>query len=72
MRHEPFGGISTNELICLLLKRFDGSDSLFALLALMVEMSDRLSINKRCRWACTLRDAADRVEEGLQVPTCPR
>ena len=70
MRHEPFSGISTNVLICALLKRFDASDSLFSLLALMVEMSGELPIEKRCRMASSLRDAADMIEEKLVVPTC--
>jgi hypothetical protein len=66
MRHEPFGdhpGISTNELICLLMKRLDAHASLFALLALMAEAADELPINQRCRMACSLRDAADLIEE---------
>jgi hypothetical protein len=66
MRHEPFDdhpGISTNQLVCELLKRFDASDSLFSLLALMAEMADELPINKRRRMACSLRDCADKIEE---------
>jgi hypothetical protein len=71
MRHEPFSGISTNVLICALLKRFDASDSLFSLLALMVEMSSDLSSDKRCRMACSLRDAADLIEERCQHANSP-
>jgi hypothetical protein len=72
MRHEPFGdhpGISTNELIFVLMKRLDAHDSLFALLGLMVEMADELPINKRCRMACSLRDCADMIEQRALVKT---
>jgi hypothetical protein len=71
MFHNPYGdntGLTTPELICALSGRLDATDSLFSVLALMVVMSDELSINKRCRMACSLRDAADMIEERL-VPT---
>ena len=66
MFHNPYGdstGLSTNELICALAGRLDATDSLFSVLALMVVMSDELSISKRCRMACSLRDAAAMIEE---------
>ena len=72
MFHDPNGdhlGISTNELICVLVARFDAHDSLFALLALMVEAADELPIHKRCRVACSLRDCADIIEQRALVKT---
>lgn len=71
MLHNPNSdntGLTTNELICVLSGRLDATDSLFSLLALMVVMADELPINKRCRMACSLRDAADMIEE-RPVPT---
>jgi hypothetical protein len=65
MFHNPYGdntGLTTNELVCALVGRIDASDSLLALLALMVGMSDELPIDKRYRMACSLRDAAEMVE----------
>jgi hypothetical protein len=66
MFHSPYGdntGLTTNELICALVGRIDASDSLLALLGLMVGMSDELPIDKQYRMACSLRDAAGMVEE---------
>jgi hypothetical protein len=74
MRHDPFGdntGLTTPELICALVSRFDASHSLFTLLALQIEMSHALPIDKQCRMAATLRDAADLIEKKALVPTCP-
>jgi hypothetical protein len=70
--HDPHGDhpeITTNELIAVLMSRFDASDCLFTLLALMVEASHGLPINNQFRMACTLRDAADLLEERILVPT---
>jgi hypothetical protein len=67
MRHEqPHGdntGMTTNELACALMNRLDAPNCLHSLLALMVVMSDELTIERRCRMACSLRDAADMIEE---------
>jgi hypothetical protein len=66
MLHDPHGDhieITTNELICTLVSRFDAEQSLFTLLALQIEVSDALSINNQLRMAATLRDAADMIEE---------
>lgn len=66
MFHEPYGdhfGVSTNELICAVMSRADASNSLFSLLALMVEMSDALPIEKQFRVACTLDDASAMIRE---------
>ena len=70
MRHEPFGdhpGISTNQLICELLSRVDTSNSLHALLALMVGTSDELPIKRQYLMACTLHDAALMIERRPEV-----
>jgi hypothetical protein len=66
MKHTPYGdntGLSTHELICALMGRLDASNSLFSLLALMIEMSDRLSIRKQYKMAGSLRDAASLIEQ---------
>ena len=70
MFHDPHGdhpGISTNELICALLNRLDAPRSLFSLLALMVELSEELSIERQYRMAATLHDAADMIEQRREL-----
>ena len=66
MRHEKTDdlGLSTNELICVLMRRVDCSRSLFALLALIVEESSARPIGERIHTAEPLRDAADAIEKG--------
>jgi hypothetical protein len=67
MRHEqPHGdntGLTTNELVCALVSRFDAPNSLFSLLALQLEMSHALPIHNQLCMAATLRDCADLIEE---------
>ena len=67
MRHESSDhlGLTTNQLICALVARIDAQDSLFSLLALMIEQASMLPIERQCRLAGTLRDAADIVENGF-------
>jgi hypothetical protein len=66
MFHDPNGdhlGISTGELVCVLINRLDAPDCLFSLLGLMVEVSNDLPNDRQWRMACTLRDAAAMIEE---------
>jgi hypothetical protein len=66
MKHSPHGdslGISTNELICILMSRADASSSMFSLLGLMIEMSDEMSIQKQYLTAECLKDAAHLIED---------
>jgi hypothetical protein len=66
MKHDPYGDhfeASTNELLCAVFGRVDALDSLHTLLALMVEMSDGLSIKKQYLMAGTLHDAATLIQE---------
>lgn len=59
---DPFKA-TTNELICALIGRLDTSNSLHALLALMVEMSEHIPVKKQYRMAGSLRDAASMIEQ---------
>jgi hypothetical protein len=70
MFHDPHGdhlGITTNELICVLMSRLDASRGLFSLLALMVELSEELAIESQDRMAATLHDAADLIQQRPSV-----
>jgi hypothetical protein len=74
MRHSPNSdntGLSTNELACALMNRLDAPNCLHSLLALMVVMSGDLPIDRLCRMACSLRDAADMIEERCQHANSP-
>jgi hypothetical protein len=66
MLHAPNSdntGLTTNELICAVVNRIDAPDCLHSILALMIEASDALPINKQFRMAATLDDAATMIRE---------
>jgi len=58
---------TTSELISAVIHRLDAPNSLHSLLALMVEASDALPINKQFRMAATLDDAATMIRERQAV-----
>lgn len=73
MRHDPNGDhleISTNELVCTLMSRFDCPDSLFTLLGLMIEASVALPSSRQYRMAATLHDVAGMIEQRPAVRDC--
>ncbi len=70
MFHDPYSdhlGISTNELICVLMRRLDAPRSLFSLLALMIELSEEMSEERQGRMAATLHDAAEMIEQRREL-----
>ena len=70
MKHRPYGdntGLTTNELVCVLMSRLDASSCLISLLALMIEVSDELPVDNQWKIAGSLHDAARIIEERPMV-----
>jgi hypothetical protein len=70
MKHDPYGDnirLTTAELTCALMARIDASDCLLTLLALMIEASGALPVDRQWRMAGSLRDAAQMIEARPKV-----
>jgi hypothetical protein len=69
MRHEHGDntGMTTNELISVLVSRTNAPSCLFSLLALMTEVSVELPIERQYMIAGSLRDAAEIIEQRPEV-----
>jgi hypothetical protein len=66
MKHSPHGddtGLTTGQLVCVLVSRIDASDSLFSLLALLAESSEELSVDRQRRLAASLHDLGNLIEQ---------